>query len=566
MSLDGSLIVDKKKKSILNNTMRNYGFDYLVEKVEIINEMGRKAGPNYWERNYPEFYEIMKKTQKAIIPFAEGRDVNHLRDEYLGRMLMQFLKIKGIYSELVNKYTFVELTPDEKLELGGRKSLKPTEGYLNFELSGNGDNSAPKKQKYFLDVLLRKNYEEATSDKFEKFVTNPENIQKFTKGDPKKQTEGRLDKTASSNYARGMAERKFELTKMSPKELNDLNSKVAPLIKKLRKSKKVPKGLFTSYHLAPNMDTASSVSKRDETVNETMVPLLALQLTLEILLDEKKEIAKLIKYKEWDEVDEEKEKLYEFETTVIQTALNTVNKRIDEQKPTSLDTLKAKIFPLFSDIKKTFMEEFNIAYMQLSKNSLVVPMVNKIRRQEYSNIFDTLDDDLLDSLEKDGVINSEDRETLKKWANVTGTLKQNIKTKGEKIVLRNIEKGTKQDEYDKKKKEWDEKNARKKAQKEEYKDKLEELKDMNIQEIEDTIYDAYNEENPDFDLIEYMEKYLERRKGRQDSKMSMYENHVMDYFTEQIQKDNLLNQKGEYKERGFKKPKNYAHWLWMNEQ
>jgi hypothetical protein len=566
MSLDGSLIVDKKKKPILNKSMRNYGFDYLVEKVEIINEMARTAGPNYWERNYPEFYQIMKKTQKAITPFAEGRDVNHLRDEYLGRMLMQFLKIKGIYSELVKDYSFVELTPDERLALGGKKSLKPTEGYLNFELSGNGDNSAPKKQKYFLDVLLRKNYEEATSDKFEKLVTNPENIQKYTGGDPKKKTEGRLDKTASSNYARGMAEKKFELTKMSPKELNDLNSKVIPLIKKLRKSKKVPKGLFTSFHLAPSMNNSNLTSKRDETVNETMIPLLSLQLTLEILLDEKKEIARLIKYKEWDEVDEEQEKLYEFDTTVIQTALNTVNKRIEEQKPTSLDTLKAKIFPLFSDIKKTFMEEFNIAYMQLSENSLAGNVMSTIRKQEYSNIFDTLDDDLLDSLEKEGIINSEDRETLKKWANVSGTLKQNIKTKGEKIVLRNIEKGTKQDEYDKKKKEFEDSKTRKKAQKEEYKDKLEELKDMKIQEIEDTIYDAYNEENPDFNLIEYMEKYLERRKGRQNKKISMYENHVMDYFTEQIQKDELLNQRGECKERGFKKPKNYAHWLWLNEQ
>jgi hypothetical protein len=63
-----------------------------------------------------------------------------------------------------------------------------------------------------------------------------------------------------------------------------------------------------------------------------------------------------------------------------------------------------------------------------------------------------------------------------------------------------------------------------------------------------------------------MEKYLERRKTRQNKKISVYENCVMDYFTEQVQKDNLLNQKGEYKERGFKKPKNYAHWLWLNDQ
>ena len=36
--------------------------------------------------------------------------------------------------------------------------------------------TAQPKNEIFLDVLLRQNYEEATSDKFEKLVTNPENI------------------------------------------------------------------------------------------------------------------------------------------------------------------------------------------------------------------------------------------------------------------------------------------------------------------------------------------------------------------------------------------------------
>ena len=559
--------------------MRNYGFDYLVEKVQVLNEMAPKS--KFWNTNFPEFMNFyldvqdkMKEHPKAP---PDSPTMTSRRIEYISRMLFDFLskdelaaiginKSKGFEAN-VRDLTIRDLSPDEIIErrkIGDKKMREFTPEYAEF--AGKWADNSAKKQDYVLSLMVRAYEEKALSKKFTSKVMDDANIDAYFNKN--------LFKDFSSNFAFGMRKQKEELLnagkgekdkKIDLEEVNEIKNKAKELIKKLRKSKKIPKGLFTSIYHAPDMKDAPLTSKRDETVNETMIPLLALQLTLEILLDEKKEITKLIKYKEWDEVDDEKEKLYEFDTTVIQTALNTVNKRIDEQKPTSLDTLKAKIFPLFSDIEKTFMEEFNIAYMQLSKNSLVVPMVNKIRRQEYSNIFDMLDDNLLNSLEKEGIINSEDREILKKWANISGTLKQNIRSKGEKIVLRNIEKGTKQEEYDKKKKEWDEKNARKKAQKEEYKDKLEELKDMNIQEIEDTIYDAYNEENPDFDLIDYMEKYLEKRKKGQGNQISMNENHVMDYFTEQIQKDNLLNQKGEYKERGFKKPKNYAHWLWLNE-
>jgi hypothetical protein len=40
---------------------------------------------------------------------------------------------------------------------------------------------------------------------------------------------------------------------------------------------------------------------------------------------------------------------------------------------------------------------------------------------------------------------------------------------------------------------------------------------------------------------------------------------VMDYMTEQVFKDSFTGQHGEFKDRGFKKPVNYAHWLAINE-
>jgi hypothetical protein len=43
------------------------------------------------------------------------------------------------------------------------------------------------------------------------------------------------------------------------------------------------------------------------------------------------------------------------------------------------------------------------------------------------------------------------------------------------------------------------------------------------------------------------------------------ESSVMSYFTEQVKKDKFSNKVGEFKDRGFKKPKNYHHWLMIND-
>ncbi len=567
MNQDGSLIVNKKKKLILNNIMRNYSFGYLVEKVQTLNEMSLKGKSKTWTQ-LPEFYDIIQQTHEVMKPEVKkldpDADVSHKRIPYMGRMLMKFLKMPGVYSELFKKATFEEIPKEERTD---KKSVRPTQEYLEF--NPKGVNSDPPRQNYFLFKLVEDNYEAATSDKFRKFVTDLKNIDEYLAGNKKKGQTSAMDTAATSNYASGMRKKQESLLGMSQEEYAQLQNDANALLKKLRKSKKLPKGLFQSIYRAPSVnELVISNEKGDETLNTGMIPLLATQLALEILLDERKKIAVLVKYRE--ELSEDQDGLYNFDISIIQKTLDVVSKRIEEGKPTSLDTLKNKIFPLFDDIKETFIEEFDLAYEQLLQGSQAGNIASVMKKQEYSNIFDMLDDDLLKSLEKEGLIDSKDRETLKKWANAAGTKKQGVKTKGEKILIKNIEKGKQQDEYDKKKQEWDEKAAKRKAQKEGnrevYKDKLEELKDMKIEEIENEIYDAYTSDNPDFDLIEYMEKYLERRKTRQNKKISVYENCVMDYFTEQVQKDNLLNQKGEYKERGFKKPKNYAHWLWLNDQ
>lgn len=57
-------------------------------------------------------------------------------------------------------------------------------------------------------------------------------------------------------------------------------------------------------------------------------------------------------------------------------------------------------------------------------------------------------------------------------------------------------------------------------------------------------------------------KALDKRlgKGKEES-----EEGVMGYFTEQVFRDSFTDERGVFVERGFKKPKNYAHWLAINE-
>jgi len=65
-------------------------------------------------------------------------------------------------------------------------------------------------------------------------------------------------------------------------------------------------------------------------------------------------------------------------------------------------------------------------------------------------------------------------------------------------------------------------------------------------------------DNPDYDEIEKLEAEL-------NGKSTVTEKHsVMNYMTEQVHKDSFVD-KQVFKDRGFKKPVNYAHWLAINE-
>lgn len=90
---------------------------------------------------------------------------------------------------------------------------------------------------------------------------------------------------------------------------------------------------------------------------------------------------------------------------------------------------------------------------------------------------------------------------------------------------------------------------------------------------DDYTYDEYGDDNDDIDEGDVKDQYdydedddddEDEEKEKKKKKKKLKESYVMGYMTEQVQKDNLNNPKGEFKDRGFKKPTNYAQWM-MNQ-
>jgi len=79
-------------------------------------------------------------------------------------------------------------------------------------------------------------------------------------------------------------------------------------------------------------------------------------------------------------------------------------------------------------------------------------------------------------------------------------------------------------------------------------------------QIEKLMLKAEESDNPSEikQIKRKIEALLKKRDEPEDEKG------VMGYMTEQVNKDKHLNNIGEYKDRGFKKPVNYNHWMMLN--
>lgn len=79
-------------------------------------------------------------------------------------------------------------------------------------------------------------------------------------------------------------------------------------------------------------------------------------------------------------------------------------------------------------------------------------------------------------------------------------------------------------------------------------------------QIEKLMLKAEESDNPS--EIKQIKRKIEALLKKRDEPKD--EEGVMGYMTEQVNKDKHLNNIGEYKDRGFKKPVNYNHWMMLN--
>jgi hypothetical protein len=134
--------------------------------------------------------------------------------------------------------------------------------------------------------------------------------------------------------------------------------------------------------------------------------------------------------------------------------------------------------------------------------------------------------------------------------------------KAEKAQSREDARMIRQGEYEKRGKKWEaEKKLKEKGVKKPKINIEGEVAGLSAPEIEEKLREMMDDDDPDYEKIDAISKYLIKLKKDNPED----EEGVMGYMTEQVNKDRHLNNIGEYRDRGFKKPINYAHWLFLNE-
>jgi hypothetical protein len=536
---------------LLNSNMRNYGFDYLIEKVQVLNEMSLKR--ELWSTNFPEFRNFYLELQDKMKEHPKApptpKTLTDKRIEYISRMLFDFLskeelaaigidKSKGFEANVYN-LAFRQISPEERAERGIKLKREYRPEYA--KLAGSWADTTPKQQDYMLFVMVRAYEDKALSKKFTNKVMDDANIDAYFNK--------HLFKGGSSNFAAGMINRKEELLGMDLGNFYEIQNAAKGIIRRLRKNKNIPKGLLMSiYHSQRSLEKKNPQLKKD-----VLFDLKVFKNTIEDLIEYRKDLIKNMS--QMDFLSDEQNRLTDVDKSVFESMLNSINISIQKGQPISKEQIEIFVPKAMGKISDVVLKNYDQNYEFESTDDDA-----EIKADRYSTIYDTLDDDLLDHMLKQGLITPEEKDVLKKWRNGASSLQQTIVSKNSRDANKTEEAQYKQDaaalrkyDYEKKGKEMEAKKGQKQPKK-----SLDDLS-SNPKELKMKIEELMASDDPDFEEIDRLGKKLKKIGG-------LNENYVMDYMTEQVHKDGFSDNRGKFVDRGFKKPKNYAHWLWLNEQ
>jgi hypothetical protein len=482
--------------------MRKYGFDYLVEKVQLLSEMARPS------TNRPEKNEKVVKFLKEIRPvignelfknWKVSANIKTLND-YISEQLY-ILNNKTVFPyDSIDAYVKKLFANDPALE----------EDYYDYVQGGSRDSN--KRSWWIMSYLLNRNPDLALSKEFFDEVTDRDYIENYKKTLAERAVGGRKNRAAGY---RQHIQKKYN---MSADDFAKMKGEVWPIIVKInRKSNQfLPKGLLSKLR---NNESILSDTKSSP-LSEEMQPLDVFIETLKSIVDDPMVTSE-----------------YNLDVQSLSEIVRILEARLLENKPVSKQKLYDAYINRFPErFRKYFQTEFEVDLESYSGKNFSETMIDD-QRKAIEDVLDIYTPDFLKMVQNKGVIGEDDIDKILKWKDL---IQSSDRQERSEISGSRKAAGFSSGDIDTS----DNFSDINKQTSEFLKRKTEKMKDKSSKKPSDeTQNDSSNQEDED-----------------EDEEIG-----VMGYFSEQVKTDKLINNVGEFKDRGFKKPKNYHHWLMIND-
>ncbi len=508
--------------------MRNYGFDYLVEKVQTLSEMAqdsiykKMAKFEGDESPYQKFDKIWSSVINKIKTKAGNAAAQRLAMDYVIINVAKAVNGTDIKGSFVGSRTtdFAKANSDAYLEWYGTHKVKKGAG--KEPKFGPWAQSGYKKEFYLIE-LVKEDPEAATSDKLQKTLLNDKNIEKFLSAP------GGYDASLNSNTAGYAKATKEEMFGEELSEILKSMGAVMPLLKQINKfMAKLRRGKW---------------EEGDQEFEATQSPSM-------ILADKMLDIATILGSKAVDVVDKDVSPLsakaerennpeYYFRRNLTKNQISQIadgiEKLIDAKTGIDKEIWRKKATQIGQKVSPIFGDFMNFL--------LDTAEVEEEKQIDESEMYEGYDNRVLDKV----LDTDEKQEIFDKWYTMEKirrgkqNTKQNIEDVGD--VGEFNQALNKRLGIDDKPKGKDKKSKKSES--------------SDVIEIKKKIKELKNSDDPDYDEIDRLEKQL---RGEENEEIG-----VMGYFTEQVFRDSFTDDRGKFVDRGFKKPVNYNHWLAINE-
>jgi hypothetical protein len=482
-------------------------------EMQVLNSRMNKFDFNYLLKRSALINEMAKTSSTRPEQNEKVANfINVIRPE-IGKKLFEKWKVPGnikllndyvteaLYEKIFNA-TFQYTSVNQYIAKLWEKSPELKEDYLDF--IGSGSNDSNKRSKWIISYLANRKPNLATSEQFFNEVTSPEYIEEY-----KQKLENRLEfKSRAKGYATSI-QKKYS---MSANDFATMKGEVWPIITKLNRRSKtlLPLGTIQSLRNKERivLDTAN------KTTSEDLKPLEVFIETLIGLRDD----GDLVEY-------------YNVDIKGLSAIIQTLEDRLSNNKPVSKEKLYDAFINKFPPkIKEYVADEYETDLEAFSTKGFSEELIDD-KRKAVEDILDIYTPDFLKSVAAKGIITEPEIEMVLKWKEL---IKTSNSLEKQEISAGRKAAGFSSDEID----------------------TSDDLSDVG--KAADKRFYEKEKESP-------TQKPKKPRKRKDDEEEEEEEDEgVMGYMTEQIKSDRLSNTIGEFKDRGFKKPVNYNHWLQIN--